>query len=213
MPVPNRRVPFLLRLLLVVVIALGLTAGLSAAPAEASQKTRMKALISKVLKSSNPKKTYSKLSKSDKALVKKELKSGKVTVHLVPNTTSTAAVPGAGSTSSCWQKTLEADYYGGITRALMFTTTNTTQVCVSGGTVTTVDVPEKFQDVMRLGWHPEGVTDSTLDVNWEGRGVARGAFDFGAAGWVLLSKTLCAQLRLNADMAHYATSSACSVGA
>ncbi len=174
----------------------------------------MKALISKILKSSNPKKTWSKMSKKDKALVKKELKSGKVKVKLVAGGgVSTNAVPDTPSTGSCWQKTLEADYYGGVTRALMFSTTNTTQVCADSGTVTFVDVPEKFQNTERLGWHKDGVTDSTLDVNWEGRGVARGSFDFGAAGWVLLSKTICAQLRLNADMTHYASSSECSVGA
>lgn len=43
--------------------------------------------------------------------------------------------------------------------------------------------------------------------------MSRGSFDWGAAGWVLMHRTLCSQVRLNSDFTHYAGSSACSVNA
>ena len=215
---PNRPRPIgvFARLIISLALTVGLALGLQAAPAEASQKSRVKALISKIAKSSNPRKTYSKLSRKDKALVKKELKSGKATVRVISrpvSTTSTGPVPNAPSNGVCWQMTLLAEYHGGVTRAVMFSTTNTTRVCASGGAAYSVTIPDAYQNTEKLGWHSEGVTDATLDVDWEGRGVVRGQFDFGGGGWVLLSRKLCAQLRLNADIVHYATSAGCSVGA
>ncbi len=206
----------LVRLTLALLVGLSLTVGPQTTSADASPKSHVKALISKIIHSKNPKKTYSKLSKADRALVRKELKSGKTTVRLIgtvdPNSNANA-VPAGSSDTSCWKKTLWVEYHGGVTTLVLFTTTNTTRVCVTGGVVSEVSVPEKYQDTRYIGWHSVGVTDSTLDVDWEGRDVARGSFDWGAAGWVLASKTLCAQLRLNADMVHYSSSSSCTVGA
>jgi len=212
----HRPIVKLLRLVAVGFVMTALTFGLSSAPAEASQKTRVKALIAKIVKSSNPKKTYSKLSKKDRALVRKEVKSGKVSVRIVASVNTTSVpetAPNAPSEGSCWYKTLVASYKGGVSQQVMFTTTNTTQVCSDGGVVTGVTVPEAVQDEETLGWTAEGVTSDELDVNWEGRGVARGRFDFGGGGWALYSRQLCAQLRLNADRVHYSYSAQCSLGA
>ncbi len=211
MSILNRRLSAPLRILLALLVGLALAAGLQAPPAQASNASKAKSLISKIVKSKHPKTTWKKLSKKNKALVKKELFKGHVKLRYVTSTSSTLAVPAAGSTSRCWQKTLEASYYGTFSWRLMFTVTNTTQVCVDGDTVTSAAVPEAFQDTILLGWTPVGVTQAALDVDWEGRGAVRGRFDFGAAGWTLGSKTLCGQLRLNADMVHYADSDKCSV--
>lgn len=211
MSIKTRRLAAPLRILLALLVGLALTAGLQAPQAQASNSSRVKTLIAKIVKAKHPKTTWSKLSKKDKALVKKELFKGHVKLRYVTSTTNTTAVPTGNSTSKCWQKTLEADYYGTFSWRLMFTVTNTTQVCVDGDTVTTASVPEAFQDTILLGWTPTGVTQAALDVDWEGRGAVRGRFDFGAAGWTLGTKTLCGQLRLNADMVHYADSDKCSV--
>lgn len=106
---------------------------------------------------------------------------------------------------------LEADYIGGVTGKTLFSTTQTTNVCVTGGAVSEVTVPVKFQDVMGLGWHPDGVSKAALNVGWEGRGVALGKFIWGAGGWYLLHATYCAQLRLNKDFVHYGKSDDCKV--
>lgn len=94
-----------------------------------------------------------------------------VVVRLLRSSPSTLAlpssvVPNSGVPVTCWSKTLMADWYGGVTKRLMFSTTNTTRVCVSSGSVQKVSVVQAFQDVSALGWHPDGVTKSTLDVNW-----------------------------------------------
>jgi hypothetical protein len=94
----------------------------------------------------------------------------------------------------------------------MFTTTNTTQVCVVGDTGVSATVAEGFQDTISFGWQPAEVNTGALDVDWEGRGAVHGRFDFTLDGWTLLTQTLCAQVRLNADMVHYSGSQDCSVG-
>lgn len=203
----------LTRVLLALILGLALATSLQAPPAQASNASKVKSLIAKIMHSKHPKTTYLHLSKANRALVRKEVKKGHVTTRWVRSSSSTLAVPNSGSSGACWQKTLEADYRGGVTQRTLFTTTNTTKVCVVASSVSDVDVPESFQDTVGLGWHPEGVTDSTLNVDWEGRGVSRGTFSFGAAGWVLFQKTICSQVRLNSDFVHYAGSSKCAVNA
>lgn len=102
---------------------------------------------------------------------------------------------------------------GGITKAKLLSVTITTRVCVASGAVTSVEVSEAFQTVYSaaLGWHKNGVSDSSLNAGWEGRGVGRGEFTWGAGDWDLLFTTVCGQMRLNADMVHYAGSDSCSV--
>lgn len=111
------------------------------------------------------------------------------------------------------------EYVGGefqvrrITRSKLISVTNTTSVCVSSGVVTQVEMPEAFQQVYSaaLGWRKSGVEKSSLGVGWEGRGVARGDFSWGAGGWDFLYTTVCSQLRLNANMRNYAASDHCSL--
>jgi hypothetical protein len=50
-----------------------------------------------------------------------------------------------------------------------------------------------------LGWHPDTVKDSTLDVGWEGRGMTRGTFWWGVAGWRIFETGDCAKVRINAS--------------
>lgn len=206
-----RLVPVLLALLLGLTLATGVQAVTAQA---ASKSTKVKSLISKIIKSKNPKKTYNGLSKANKALLLKELKGGKKTLRVVGTPVSPLGVtPNAGATGTCWNKSLEARYWGGVTKKLLFTTTQTTTVCVIDGNVSQVTVPQRFQDVYGLGWHPDGVSRATLDVDWEGRGVARGEFKWGAGGWYLFHGSVCSQLRLNRDFIHYAGSLACSMQA
>lgn len=201
-------------MLLSLLVGRVLATGVQAAPAQAaSPSTKVKALISKIIKSKHPKKTYYSLSKANRAVVRKELKSGTVRLRVVRTPASTNVSPNSGATASCWQKSLEAAYMGGKTRNILFKTTQTTSVCVVAGTVSEVTLPQRFQDTLGLGWHPDGVGKATLDVNWEGRGVALGKFKWGAGGWYLYHSNLCAQLRLNRDFSHYAASQACSVQA
>ncbi len=214
--VSRSRLTVVVRLLLTLLVGLALFAGVQALPSEAATKAaKVKALISKVIKSKNPKKTYYSLSKANRALIKKELTRGAKRLHWrsSPSTLAlpSSVVPNSGVPVTCWSKTLVADWYGGVTKRLMFSTTNTTRVCVSSGSVQKVSVVQAFQDVSALGWHPDGVTKSTLDVNWEGRGVARGSFAWGAGGWYFIHGTLCSQVRLNADMIHYAGLLDCKV--
>jgi hypothetical protein len=211
MSIPKRRLAAPLRILLALLVGLAMTAGLQGPPAQASNASKVKSLISKIVKSKHPKTTWSKMSKKDKALVKKELFNGKVKLKYVTSTTTTNAVPNGSSTTRCWQKSLRAEYYGLFSVRLLFTVTNTTQVCVEGDTVTTAVVVEAWQDTNIIPWHPAGVTQGALDVDWEGRGAVRGRFEFTPTGWTLGTKELCAQLRLNADMVHYSASDKCSV--
>lgn len=76
-------------------------------------------------------------------------------------------------------------------------------------------IPEAFQQVhsAALGWRKSAVEKSALSVGWEGRGVVRGDFTWGAGGWDFLSTTVCGQMRLNANMRHYLASASCSVSA
>lgn len=74
---------------------------------------------------------------------------------------------------------------------------------------------ESFQTVYSasLGWHKSGVSEGTKSVGWEGRGVVRGDFTWGAGGWDFLFTTVCCQMRLNVNMTHYRATDDCSVTA
>ena len=156
------------------------------------------------------------LSKSDKALIKKELTGGARKTRILGGTSANATMNSAtpqNSSGTCWSKGIEASRWGGITKAKLLSVTITTRVCVASGAVTSVEVSEAFQTVYSaaLGWHKNGVSDSSLNAGWEGRGVGRGEFTWGAGDWDLLFTTVCGQMRLNADMVHYAGSDSCSV--
>lgn len=212
MSVPNARTARLVPLLLALLFGLVLVTGAPATPAQAaSSASRVKTLISKIIKSKHPKKTYYALPKKDRALVYKEVKNGSIKLRIIKSTPSNSVSPNSGSTTRCWQKTLESSYYGGVTRSRLFSTTNTTNVCVSGGSVSLVNLPQRFQSAFWIGWQPDGVDKATFNAGWEGRGAALGKFSWGAAGWYPWHKTLCAQLRLNRDFVHYGWSSDCTV--
>lgn len=72
----------MVRLLLTLLVGLALLAGVQTLPSEAATKAaKVKALISKVIKSKNPKKTFYSLSKANRALIKKELTGGQATAR------------------------------------------------------------------------------------------------------------------------------------
>lgn len=180
------------------------------AASSSSQASKVKKIIKKVIKAKNPKKTYKALSSANKKLLKKELKSGPVKTRVISGT-SPLAMPQGSTDGSCWSKTVENTFYGGVTRSRLFAVTNTTRVCIENGAVKQVSVVEAFQEAFSMGWHGKGVSKSVLNVGWEGRGVARGSFAWGAGGWDLLSKLLCSQMRLNKNFVNYAASQKCSV--
>lgn len=210
---PRIVLSLLLAIMLAVVTCVGVRAGPAAAESSAA---KVKRLMTKVLKAKNPKKTYNALSKSDKALIKKELTGGARKTRILGGTSANATMNSAtpqNSSGTCWSKGIEASRWGGITKAKLLSVTITTRVCVASGAVTSVEVSEAFQTVYSaaLGWHKNGVSDSSLNAGWEGRGVGRGEFTWGAGDWDLLFTTVCGQMRLNADMVHYAGSDSCSV--
>ena len=174
---PHRVVGCLLFTLLMVGVPTAPPTPAEAASSNSAAAKKVRKLISKVIKLKNPKKTYSKLSKSEKALIKKELTGGARKTRVLGGTSANAqAVP--RSTSNCWSKAVESSRWGGITKAKLLSVTNTTRVCVSGGVVTQVAIPEALQQVhsAALGWRKSAVEKSALSVGWEGRGVVRGDF-------------------------------------
>ena len=179
------------------------------AASPSSEAAKVRKIIKKVIKAKNPKKTYKALSAKDKKLLKKELVSGRVKTRVFGGGPSPLTMPQGSSEGSCWSKTVENTFYGGITRSRMFAVTNTTRVCIENGVAREVSVVEAFQEAFSWGWHGSGVSKSVLNVGWEGRGVARGSFAWGAGGWDLLGKLLCSQMRLNQNFLNYAASQKC----
>ena len=75
------------------------------------------------LKAKNPKKTYNALSKSDKALIKKELTRGARKTRILGGTSANATMNSAtpqNSSGTCWSKGIEASRWGGITKQSCF---------------------------------------------------------------------------------------------
>ena len=106
----NPRMVRLVPVLLALLLGLTLATGVQAVTAQAASKsTKVKSLISKIIKSKNPKKTYNGLSKANKALLLKELKGGKKTLRVVGTPVSPLGVtPNAGATGTCWNESLVA---------------------------------------------------------------------------------------------------------
>lgn len=142
---------------------------------------------------------------SEKALLQKEF--GETTMTMQEQVlVQPMAFPG------CWSKAAEGTVYGGVTGAKVFTVGQTTKVCVTSGSVSSVSVPNKYLLLHGyIGVYSKGVTAATNDVNWEGRGVAIGTVAIGVNGWDISKTTKCVQLRLNADGVHYQLNSACNI--
>jgi hypothetical protein len=199
------------RVLISLLVGLVLAAGLQAPPAEASNASKVKALISKIIHSKNPKATYSKMSKANKALVKKELKGVRKTKFTQSTPTNANVTPSGSGSTDCTIWTQYTSVLGGYTRLLQYGVSNTTRVCTTSGWVTSVDIVGSYIDAEGLGWHPDTVKDSTLNVGWEGRGLTRGTFWWGVAGWRLFERAECAQVRINADLVHAQGRWSCSL--
>lgn len=145
------------------------------------------------------------LSTSEKALVQKEF--GAATTTLEEQVTVEPM-----AFSGCWSKAIEVTVYVGITKAKVFTVGQTTKVCVTSGSVSSVTVPNKYLLLHGyVGVYSKGVTSGTNDVNWEGRGVAIGTVAIGVNGWDISKTSQCVQMRLNADGVHYQGSTSCNI--
>lgn len=97
----------------------------------------------------------------------------------------------------------------------MFVVGQTTKICVNSKVVTSVTMPNKYLNLVGYpGVFSRGVTAATNNVNWEGRGVANGTIGFGVKIGdfeVGTSKSLCVQIRLNADLVHSQVSQSCGI--
>lgn len=118
------------------------------------------------------------------------------------------ATPAIGSlASSCWSRAANYYYYFGS--AVVLHGGQTTTVCVSGGQVSSVSMSNQWRAARLPGWVSTGSTSQTRNVWWEGRGLMTDQWTWSAG---FLNPTLCAQVRLNANMVNYLISDSCSLG-
>jgi hypothetical protein len=168
-----------------------------------------------IISSSSPEEAYQALPPRDKDLLKTEFAKATTITTNSTGSSVTDTHPNIGATpnsSSCWSKSAETTLVGGVTQTYMFTVGQTTTVCASGGQVTSVGVSNPYTNTHGYpGIHAIGVQTSTLNVGWEGRGVANGTFGYGVGGWDLYTGSQCTKLYLNADMVHYRGSTECSL--
>jgi hypothetical protein len=96
----------------------------------------------------------------------------------------------------------------------LYTYWQTTQVCAQNGQVTSVAVTNADGETSTPGWRiAHAPTTSTKNVRWEGRGLARYYFVFGAGGWDLQHPSDCIQQRLNANGHDHRSMSSCNLDA
>ncbi len=115
--------------------------------------------------------------------------------------------------TGCWalNQKYEAKALFGNT---IYTYWQTTRVCAQNGRVTSVAVTYADGETSTPGWRiAHAPTTSTLNVGWEGRGLARYYFVLGTAGYDLQHPSDCIQLRLNANGYNYRSMSSCNLQA
>jgi hypothetical protein len=111
-------------------------------------------------------------------------------------TASTLAV--TPNFSGCWamQDSVSAKSLVGIT---LYTAGQSTEVCVSGGSVYYVTVYNVWQQVSAVGWRYDHRNVSTFNASWEGRGLVQWEFILGSYGVDIQHAYPCLQGRLNAN--------------
>ena len=169
-----------------------------------------------VFDGADPKASYEKLNAKDKAAfdaVELPVSQTTTITSLVgPRNTgeSTSGVMTA-SFSGCWAMQT-SDSLKAAAGNTIGTFGQSTNVCVSGGSVTSVQVFNMWNETSTPGWridkNPQG---ATYNVGWEGRGRSQHYFVLGAGGWDIQHVSPCLQLRLNADGYHFATSRSCNL--
>lgn len=190
-------------------------AALSTAPASASPPGSNERVRVTVLLEAAEQGRDLALSESDKELLHREISGATSVLTLLPaNELSDTAIALAAYTG-CWSRAAEQTFYGGVTNAAIFGVGQSTKVCVSSGKVTSVSVINRYMKFYGYpGVSQSSLTANTNNVGWEGRGLAIGTAYFGVKigdYGVGAQKTLCTQIRLNANGYSYQASKGCNL--
>ena len=183
-------------------IGVGLAPAASATPPDGATIAR------RVLASRNPAATYRRLPAAKKRAMRYAIAPTRV------RTRHTKIRMIAQGNAACWQEMARSEVHSaaGIT---LYSFWQATKVCTSKNKVVTVSVikPLTGAETSTLGWRlRRGVDVTVYNAGWEGRGLARFAFVFGAGGWNLLHPTNCLQQRLNADHRNFLQLTSCNLG-
>jgi hypothetical protein len=198
-------------------VAVGCAAPTGDAPSEApAQAQEGLAIATRVFASENPTDAYAALrdeerAKFDGVTTPGELQMSETFVdmggkEITPESTMTPAYSGCYG----WHQTYGRKALFGNT---LYTYWQSTSVCVSNGTVTSVSVYDAGGETSTPGWRiTHSPTTATKNVYWEGRGKAQYYFVFGAGGWDIQHPTDCIQQRLNGNGHDHVSSSSCDLG-
>ncbi len=194
----------------VAVSALLATTGTYAQAAPQGSPTYGLSVAEKVAASADPAQAYHDLSASDLAAfnsVEVPVSTALVSQSSTPVPKSAAA---AAAFSGCWAL---SDTWAGKAAAgnTLYTYWQATQVCVSGGRVTSVTVYNYDGETSTPLWSYKGATKATYNAGFEGRGYVKAHFQLGTYGIIVQDVYACGQLRLNANGHSYAVSSSCNL--
>lgn len=169
------------------------------------------AVVAKVFNSADPHAAYNALSASDKALFTAAETPG--TLSHTGNGAGVGYDAGPAVTpnfSGCWamQDSFSQKALAGNT---LYSGGQSTEVCVSGGSVYYVAVYNIWQSVSTPGWRYDHRDVSTFNAGWEGRGLVQWEFILGAGGWDIQHSYPCLQGRLNANGYSYLWNLSCNL--
>jgi hypothetical protein len=168
------------------------------------------AIAKRVFGFANPKTAYAALSPQEKLAFDKYETPMSVTTTGVAPSLAAKSVLAAAAFKGCWARSSSQSVRNAI-GATLYSYGQSTQVCVSGGKVTSVTVYNTWHSVSGFGWRWDGESTTTYNVAWEGRGLAQGKFILGAGGWDIMHDYPCLQLRLNANGHDIGASMSCNL--
>jgi hypothetical protein len=184
-------------------------------PPEAAGVDEALALAKQVFESSDPTAAYAALSEADRLKIDAATLPHSLEVtskEIDPSNIHPegAVSPGESAWSGCWglhQTFLRKALLGNT----LYTYWQNTYVCVNG-TVYSVWVDGAGGETSTPGWRiANPPTTSTLNVSWEGRGLARYFFVFGAGGWDLQHPSDCIQQLLNSNGHDHRSTRSCDL--
>jgi hypothetical protein len=172
-------------------------------PSEAEVKEAL-ALAKRVFEAADPKAAYSALGEADRLKVDGVTLPHTLEIHDSEPEPSDVQNPGPYAPGSSAYTGCRSIHATGSKKALfgntLYTFWQDTHICAKNNSVNKVWVSGANGETSTPGWRiAHAPTTTALNVRWEGRGVARYYFVFGAGGWDIQHPTDCLQGLVNAN--------------